>query len=346
MIPNVAACQTLPLDAVETTFPKSRTDMTPHTTRVDMPKIAITTGNADALECLVRKLGIADSEFTLDTDPAPGRINLFDGNGRKGFSANAAVWTGGQGTFNNATTLWGTTDKDAAVAKLMNYDIVMFSCEGGQNAGTKSQMAMDAVHDYAGNGGRVFASHWHNIWIGGEDGTPTHGEADWEATGTFAFGASQPAEGTYITSTIDETVPKGMSFAQWMLNVGGSDVPVGAPPVSTPTRDAVYEQNPRFTLQANDPLKSDRRVFFTPTAATGYASQPSVQDMEFTTPQDVDPAERCGKVVFSDMHVASGSTPNAGGTFPDGCASGDLSAQEKALAFIFFDIASCVGQIN
>src|SRR5262249_21269697 len=152
--------------------------------------------------------------------------------------------------------------------------------------------------------------------------------------------ALQPAEGTYITSTIDETVPKGMSFAQWMLNVGGSDVSdFGTPPVITPTRDAVQEQNPRFTLSSNDPTKSDRKVFFTPTATTGYASQASVQDMEFTTPQDVDPVDRCGKVVFSDMHVASGSTPNPGGTFPDGCASGALSAQEKALAFIFFDIA-------
>ena len=52
-IPNVAACQDLPIDVADTTLPKSMTDMTPNTTSVDMPRIAISTGNADALECLV-----------------------------------------------------------------------------------------------------------------------------------------------------------------------------------------------------------------------------------------------------------------------------------------------------
>ena len=53
-IPNVAACQTATdRRAADTTLPKSMTDMTPNTTRVDMPQIAISTGSADALECLV-----------------------------------------------------------------------------------------------------------------------------------------------------------------------------------------------------------------------------------------------------------------------------------------------------
>jgi hypothetical protein len=52
--------------------------------------------------------------------------------------------------------------------------------------------------------------------------------------------------------------------------------------------------------------------------------------------------------VFTDMHVTG--TPTIGNNgYPDHCIGGagnlTLSAQEKALAFMFFDIASCVGGI-
>jgi hypothetical protein len=77
-----------------------------------------------------------------------------------------------------------------------------------------------------------------------------------------------------------------------------------------------------------------------------------VQDLQFTTPLDQPIEQRCGKVVFSDMHVSSGSTSSAAVPYPGGCAVDGmgnlepLSPQEKALAFIFFDIAACVGPLQ
>jgi hypothetical protein len=311
---NVAACQDTPLATTDTTLPKNHTEG-------DVPAIAITTGNADALECLVRKLGVDDTEIT--TDAQGGRVHLYSGNGANQFKAG---FPGGTGTFTDAQMLWGNLDK------LKSYDIVIFSCEGGQRPGTKPQAAMQAVHDYAGVGGRVFMSHWHNIWIGGEQNNASHGLSDWESTATFDFNAPQDQDNT--VASVDESVPKGLSFATWLMNVGAST-----------TRDQVPITGARYTCPANNVAMSDRRVYLDQSIPQVNAHH-SVQDLEFTTPVTADPADRCGKVVFSDMHVSSGSSSLPGTPFPGGCATGDLTPQEKALAFIFFDIASCVGQVQ
>jgi hypothetical protein len=69
------------------------------------------------------------------------------------------------------------------------------------------------------------------------------------------------------------------------------------------------------------------------------------QNFLFTTPNEVPNNLRCGKVVFSDMHVSGGPVLVSGTIppYPTSCGTATtLSAQEKALAFMFFDISSCV----
>jgi hypothetical protein len=84
--------------------------------------------------------------------------------------------------------------------------------------------------------------------------------------------------------------------------------------------------------------KGERWVYY-PTAGKEYP-----QNFQFTTPNEAPSNARCGKVVFSDMHVASGSSSRT--PFPSGCTSDPMTPQEKALSFMFFDIAGCVGIIQ
>lgn len=326
-LPAVAACQDTPIAPTETTLPRTQAEG-------DMPKIAITTGNADALECLVRKLGVADTEFGTAGDTRA--VHLYNGNGARAF---AAGFPGGTGSFAPALPFWDSaTSLDA-------YDIVMLSCEGNQfiagggggggaTINAKPQSSLDALHAYAGKGGRVFMSHWHNVWIGGDRTNPgsSYGLADWKPIIDWNFGAAQN-EATQLT-LVDETVPKGMSFATWLLNVGAST-----------TRAEVTVSQPRYTAEGADPTKSERWVYVDPNRSTPLGKV-SVQNVLFTTPVDAAADQRCGKVVFSDMHVASGSSSNLNTPFPGGCAAGDLTPQEKALAFIFFDISTCVGVLQ
>ncbi len=307
-IPHVGQCMDNMVPTTDTALPKSITDMTPNTKSVNMPKIAITTGGADSLECLVRRLGIIDSEIT--TSAGTGHIHLYAGNG-------VSTMTGG-GAIPSATPFWSD------VANLKPYDIVILSCEGAQNGQTKPQAALDAMKAYADLGGRVFASHWHNIWIEGdtEDGTGQK-PAVWPGIATWSNGGNlnDPA-----TDIIDEANnPKGSSFATWMLNVMGST-----------TRDQIPILNGtgRATCAMVDNTKAERWVYNT----QGGGQTP--QNFQFTTPNEADPSTRCGKVVFSDMHVSGGPGQ---GDYPGECGSTlTLSPQEKALAFMFFDISSCV----
>ncbi|HEY4180438.1 MAG TPA: hypothetical protein VGM90_26525 [Kofleriaceae bacterium] len=325
-IPVVSACQDIPIPDAQTRLPKNKTEG-------DIPHIAITTGNSDALECLPRKLGIDDSEFT--TADGDGRVHLFEGNGAKTFATAPAT---GSKDFKPANDAWASVDS------LKKYDITFLSCEGDQNptgvaASVKTQANIDAMVAYANLGGRVFASHWHNIWLSGDkrnyDNDNTNDgvtNATWSSLATFDFGAAQ-AETTQLAIIDEVNNPKGMSFAKWLDFVG-----------ATPTHDQISIADPRYIVQNPDLTKTERWVYFDPTLTTP-AGKTGTQDFLFTTPLDVAADQRCGKVVFSDMHVSKGSSSSAGTGWPGGCSADPLTPQEKALAFIFFDISSCVGPI-
>src|SRR6185312_9897996 len=106
IIPNVTRCT----DNVITDVNLER--LPANQSEGHLPLIALTTGHSDALECLLRKIGISDSEFTPDS--GTGRVHLYYGGGDlsnpSGSGAGASSLVSGA-KLAGASALWGSRSK-------------------------------------------------------------------------------------------------------------------------------------------------------------------------------------------------------------------------------------------
>src|SRR5262249_46246102 len=127
--------------------------------------------------------------------------------------------------------------------------------------------------------------------------------------------------------------PRGQALFDWLTNVNA--LTNGELPITESRHNA-------DVTQAN--MLSQPWI-----VADQSADHPgTTQDFTFDTPFDVPAEKKCGRIVYSDMHVgaASGDYSGVSPYTPDGCANNDLSPQEKALEFILFDLSSCVTPNN
>jgi hypothetical protein len=311
-IPNVAACvDTALTDPNLTRLPRNQMEG-------DIPKIAIATGGADSMECLPRRMGLDDSEFS--TNAGTGRIHLFAGadhvqGGSDDIATKAfAPELNGGATLPPATDLWASTDS------LKPYDIVILSCEGGTMEAEKPQASRQALYDYASLGGRLFASHWHRFWF--SDGpNPVPGIGTWEDR--------EPAPMDPSVGTIDTSFPKGAALADWLINVNAS---------TTPGQMEIIQ--PRDNIQAVDPMLARQWITV---QNENYPNAPTaIQYLSFGAPLGVTEDKVCGRAVFTDLHVSATGNDMPGQPFPSGCEARELSSQEKAVSFMLFDLSACI----
>jgi hypothetical protein len=321
-IPTVNGCVDNPMmDPQVTRLPRNKMEG-------DIPKIAISVGGADQMECLPLRMGIDPAEFTPAT--GDGRIHLFVGNYDNGGNNHQPVVAmdaaHGGAALTPSSDLWASKDG------LMKYDITILSCEGGAYERQKPMPVRQAMYDYESAGGRVFASHWHNVWFEqGPNPLPTTGTWNTRMPNPAGNQMNQNGDGTPQLATINQTFPKGEALAKWLLNVGAS-MTVGNMDVAYP-RDNIQAVNPdlaREWITVNNPNFPD--------------APKAVQYMSFNAPIGAAEDMICGRAVYTDLHVASiddNTTANAQG-FPASCEMRDLSAQEKAVAFMLFDLSACV----
>jgi hypothetical protein len=298
IIPEVACCGATALPAELTRLPRSPAEG-------DLPTIAVVTGNADPIECILPKLG-------LD----PGTFSLPDGGGRVRFYTDTGVgFDGGRAPPEGA--LW---DHPEALAQ---YDLVISDCVGVEALQPTSRL--DNVRRYLDSGGRLYASHFSYVWL--FTNPPFSSAVSWQIQPP-ATRTDPPDQ----TGFIDTSFPKGVTFSQWMALVGGS--PPGSPgrvEVQTLRRDSTGVVPPTQQWIWGHARGSPPRP----------GDPPYPLQLTFNTPVGAAPAAQCGRVLFSDFHVATGGAGT--GNFPASCGPpAPMSAQEKVLEFMLFDLTSCI----
>jgi hypothetical protein len=299
-----------------------------------MPEIAVSTGGADTLECLMKRMGLPDTEYVAGAG-GTGHVHVYSG-GDTGGGGGGNVGGPEQPAMPNApassTTLWDSQ------AHLMPYDIVLLSCEGGEtyNANPANLEA------YLNAGGRAFGSHFHYSWFSGPigSGQAYAAPADWGtnlATWTAGSnGGGAQANGKIVQTLNGSTAPfvKGEALFQWLGLEGALGV-LGAPAMELPMRPPRFNAVVGPNNKPSQPWVNDDK-----TANTMYFSFDT--PVNAPVPADGGAPAYCGRAVFSDLHVGGETMPADNPPPPGGCTAAALSPQEKALEFMLFDLSSCV----
>ena len=320
-LPTVQACSANTVDAAKTRLPRNRSEG-------DIPKLALVTGAFDAAECIFRKIGIDDSEFTRESEG--GRVNLFAGHGGTTSFMSGAPFTVASDSAGAPTGWWSKLDN------LKKYDIIVLSCEGLPYVDEKSAEARAAMESYINLGGRVFASHWHNVWM-------ASGSATMQSIAKFAPNI------TYTNTVVDinlltpsgEIFEAGNALADWMVVNGASPSPPGR------GRFTVFQGRTTVISGTLNTALAQRYVTYTPPMQPSFVEQ----YFSFFAPIGAPAKAQCGRMVFTDMHISGNDAnrPNPAldlsapdKPFPSGCVTNYLSAQEKALIFLLFDLTNCL----
>jgi hypothetical protein len=291
VVPSVNACGSSALPRAMTRLPRNQSEG-------DIPLTAMVTGQVDALECVLRKMGLDDAEFT--NPDGGGRVHLF-----------VAAGDGG-GALLDAATPESTALIDSP-QRLAAYDLVLLACEGYRHDKPTNQLSN--MLGYANVGGRVYATHFSYTWLD----TPT----TWSDAASWA---PDTGRGNQIVGDINTGFPKGQAFSSWLDNL--------TPPASTaPGSNQIDITEWRWDVNA---VTAPTQAWIT----TSTQNTSSVQHLTFNTPYHAAPAQQCGRVLFSDFHVANATSQ--GQQFPGECQSGPFTAQEHVLEFMLFDLASCI----
>jgi hypothetical protein len=323
-VPANAACESTTLSTAVANNPTRLPRDLDDGLAVNIPRIAVSTGQIDAMECVFEKIGIAHDQF--DNFGGVARIHLYRGGN------NTAAGARIDDSTPRESALYDT------IGRMEQYDLIVADCEGQTFSANPPAGQRNNIRNYVNRGGRLFASHLSYSFLNGNGtGVYPDGAADF-TTGlgpSASWDTNYTANGNLNTSgTGQVSVGRANAsdnideFADWMINEGVIDDEADTFNITDPRSLAtdLGEHSEEFVHRTNGNERTQQFAFNTPYGAPDDAA--------------------CGRVAYTGFHVAATggeNTPFATSVFPDHCA-GNLTDQEKVLLYMLFDLGVCVGE--
>ncbi len=307
----------------------------------DIPLTAISTGSYDSIECVLLKMGVAQTEFMSyatwsaeaanGTAPKQGRVHIY--------TSTQAVMAGSVGPGavlapqEDETVLMGPGAAAGPTnGTYMKYDQILLPCWG--DAFTKTAAELGDLIDYGNAGGRFFATHYSYSWLHGNG--VLEGTAQWDPKAN-PNDTNPPPTGQPFTGNVSVNVPTSNPglFVKWLNQVGAlaNGNPGGAPPAA-----------PTVTINEGrhdvDQVLGSSTEWIAGTDPSPPSASQSQMLLHFTFDMPIGQVSQCGHAIYSDFHV--NGTQSNGMTFPNECDKNALTAQERILEYMIWDLASCV----
>lgn len=269
-----------------------------------IPNIAVATGDYDVMECVLLKLGIEQGAFDL----------------YHGLSL---------GTTSGAAGNLDTLLQD--LTKMKEYHIIFLNCTGNTYEELLTDPTVRAnVEDYVLSGGRLYVTDWSYDYIEQiEEFSPFI---------DFAPDASGDAPETRDAAAVGEggITTEGLvhdeGLAEWLRAV---EAVTGSEIINDQGRVHIDHFLVSWVMQLMVQESDTVKVWLSGDVSGGGLSG----DYPLTTTFDY---QQCGRVLYSSYHTAGRDDIFGTAAFPDYCASGELSPQERVLEYLILHVADCI----
>jgi hypothetical protein len=286
----------------------------------DLPQMAVAAGDHDAIECVLRDLGLDPSEFGVaDSGSA---VALYDNQ------------TPGAPTLPGQLAL-SSLLRDRA--RLQSYHLLFLNCSGtAYSQQLLSEPTVRAnLRDYLTAGGRIYATDWSYDFIAQLPELAPFvcfkDDDDCAITAPHRFhsAVAHGGDGSPLSASVDLSTAAGRALGSWL-----GQLPSPIQPDSVPISDLL----PGWVMVEQTAVDQARYP-----STVWLSARTAGRQRPLTLSVDYPPAASCGRVLFSSYHTRQ-RLPRL--TYPAYCPLGGPLGQEHILEFLLFELSDCVGTVG